>query len=80
MVNWFVVDILFLESPEVIFKVAVAMLGLHKDELLQRDNFEEIMDYLKTVLPQISLETLDKILKEVIEQRAFLQSYRNMAK
>lgn len=49
-----------------IFKVAVAMLNLHKDELLKRDNFEEIMDYLKTILPQITGPTLDTILKEVI--------------
>lgn len=42
------------------------MLSLHRDELLKRDNFEDIMDYLKTVLPQISSDTLDTILKEVM--------------
>lgn len=59
------VDVLFLDSPEVIFKVAVAMLNQHKEELLKRDNFEEIMDYLKTIVPQITDSTLDQILKEV---------------
>uniref|UniRef100_A0A1B0AZR2 Rab-GAP TBC domain-containing protein n=1 Tax=Glossina palpalis gambiensis TaxID=67801 RepID=A0A1B0AZR2_9MUSC len=42
-----VFDLLFLESSEVIFKFALALLTVHKNQLLLRDNFEEIMDYLK---------------------------------
>lgn len=58
-------DVLFLESPEVIFKVAIALLDVHKDELLKRDNFEEIMDYIKNVIPQVDAATLDHIMKDV---------------
>lgn len=48
-----------------IFKVSIALLEVHKDELLKRDNFEEIMDYLKNVVPKMDAETLDTILKQV---------------
>lgn len=56
---------LFLESSEVIFRFAIALLNMHKEELLKRDNFEDIMDYIKTSLPQIDAATLDKITKDV---------------
>ncbi|XP_018803424.1 PREDICTED: TBC1 domain family member 4 isoform X5 [Bactrocera latifrons] len=60
-----VFDLLFLESSEVIFKFAIALLSVHKDELLARDNFEEIMDYLKTVVPKMEAHTMEKIMKLV---------------
>ncbi|XP_011203102.2 TBC1 domain family member 4 isoform X2 [Bactrocera dorsalis] len=60
-----VFDLLFLESSEVIFKFAIALLTVHKDELLARDNFEEIMDYLKTVVPKMEAHTMEKIMKLV---------------
>lgn len=40
-------DLLFLESSEVIFRVALALLEEHQDQLLACDSFEEIMEYLK---------------------------------
>lgn len=60
-----VFDLLFLESPEVIFKFALALLTVHKDELLARDNFEDIMDFLKTVVPKIESGTMEKVMKMV---------------
>lgn len=65
VINLLFPDLLFLESPEVIFKVSIALLEVHEDELLKRDNFEEIMDYLKNVVPKMDAETLDTILKQV---------------
>lgn len=59
-------DLLFLESSEVIFKVAVSLLTVHKDELLARNNFEDIMDYLKNIVPKIDNENMPKIMKSVI--------------
>lgn len=56
---------LFLESSEVIFRFAIGLLKIHKDELLQRDNFEDIMDYIKTSLPQIDATILEKVTKDV---------------
>ena len=58
---------LFLESPEVIFKVAISLLELHKDELLKRDNFEDIMNYLKNELTKINADTLETIMKNVLK-------------
>lgn len=58
-----VFDMLFLESCEVIFKVALAILTVHKDELLARDNFEDIMDYLKTIVPKIDSQHMEKTMK-----------------
>lgn len=64
----FFIDLLFLESPEVIFKVAISLLTVHKEELLKRDNFEEIMDYLKNVVPKIDATVLETIMKNVCFQ------------
>lgn len=58
-------DLLFLESSEVIFRVAIALLDQHKYELMKRDNFEEIMDYMKNIVPQIDATTLDKVMRDV---------------
>ncbi|KAF5296315.1 hypothetical protein FQA39_LY12532 [Lamprigera yunnana] len=60
-----VFDLLFLENADVIFKVALALLSLHKDPLLVCDSFEEIMNYLKLKLPAIDKVMLEKIMKEV---------------
>jgi TBC1 domain family member 4 len=60
-----VVDLLFLENVDIVFKVALALLTLHKDNLLMCDSFEEIMNYLKVKLPAIDKSTLDKIIKQV---------------
>lgn len=60
-----VFDLLFLESSEVIFKFALALLTVHKNQLLLRDNFEEIMDYLKNVVPKMDSNAMEKITKMV---------------
>jgi len=60
-----VFDLLFLESSDVIFKFAVALLSVHKQQLLAKDNFEEIMDYLKTVVPKIEPNCMEQIMKLV---------------
>ncbi|XP_017044221.1 TBC1 domain family member 4 isoform X3 [Drosophila ficusphila] len=60
-----VFDLLFLESSDVIFKFAIALLSVHKEQLLAKDNFEEIMDYLKTVVPKIEPSCMEQIMKLV---------------
>ncbi|KAH8268317.1 hypothetical protein KR026_004868 [Drosophila bipectinata] len=60
-----VFDLLFLESSDVIFKFAIALLSVHKDQLLAKDNFEEIMDYLKTVVPKMEAHCMEQIMKLV---------------
>ncbi|KAE8738575.1 hypothetical protein FOCC_FOCC015938 [Frankliniella occidentalis] len=60
-----VFDLIFVESPDVIFKVAIALLSEHKDGILNCDSFEEIMDYLKIKIPNIDKIQLDRIMKKV---------------
>ena len=47
-------DLLFLESSEVIFRVALALLEDHEEQLLCCDSFEEIMEYLKVRVVRIN--------------------------
>lgn len=58
-------DLLFLENTDVIFRVALALLSLHKESLLLCDSFEEIMNYLKIKLPAIDKTILEKVMKQV---------------
>ncbi|XP_029168192.1 TBC1 domain family member 1 isoform X2 [Nylanderia fulva] len=60
-----VFDLLFLENSEVLFRVSVALLEEHQDQLLCCDNFEEIMEYLKTRVPAVDKQSLDRIMKRV---------------
>ncbi|KAK9507288.1 hypothetical protein O3M35_007179 [Rhynocoris fuscipes] len=61
-----VFDLMLADSPDVLFKIALSLLSLHKDDLLQCDSFELVMDYMKKKLPIIDNNFMDKLLKEVI--------------
>lgn len=52
-------------SNEVIFRVILSLLQVHKDELLKLDCFEDIMDYLKNVIPKVDEATMTKVFKNV---------------
>lgn len=60
-------DLVFLENPDVIFRVALALLSHHKDAILACESFEEIMNYLKNTLPNIDKDkrVLEKVMKQV---------------
>ncbi|XP_041762951.1 TBC1 domain family member 1 isoform X2 [Anopheles merus] len=60
-----VFDLIFLDSFDVFFRCAIALLEVHKEELLQRDNFEDIMSYLKTVIPKIDADVMEKVFRNV---------------
>ncbi|XP_016911320.1 TBC1 domain family member 1 isoform X2 [Apis cerana] len=60
-----VFDLLFLESTEVLFRVSMALLQEHQDQLLKCDSFEEIMEYLKTRVSAVDKEILDRVMKRV---------------
>ncbi|XP_065092580.1 TBC1 domain family member 4 isoform X2 [Ochlerotatus camptorhynchus] len=62
-----VFDLLFLESFDVIFRCAIALLEVHKEQLLQRNNFEDIMNYLKTVVPKIDSDVMEKVFRNVFK-------------
>lgn len=60
-----VFDLVFFEGIDVIFRVALALLGFHKDKIIMCDSFEEIMNYLKGSLTAIDKPILDKVMKQV---------------
>lgn len=60
----FFADLLFLESSEVLFRVSVALLEEHQDQLLTRTSFEGIMEYFKVKL-YLSFHYLIKVLRTV---------------
>ncbi|XP_008117215.2 TBC1 domain family member 1 isoform X6 [Anolis carolinensis] len=62
-----VFDILFLHGPEVIFKVALSLLGSHKPLILQHENLETIVDFIKCILPNLGLVQMEKTINQVFE-------------
>lgn len=58
-------DLLLFASNEVIFRVVLSLLQVHKDELLKLDNFEDIMEHLKDVIPKIDEATMTKVFQNV---------------
>ncbi|XP_039468856.1 TBC1 domain family member 1 isoform X1 [Oreochromis aureus] len=62
-----VFDMLFLQGSEVIFKVALSLLGSHKPLILQHDSLESIVDFIKTMLPNLGLVQMEKTINQVCE-------------
>lgn len=56
---------IFLENPDVVFRVIIALLTIHKDALLECDCFEDIMDYLKNTLPEINKTIMNDVMRSV---------------
>ncbi|MBN3271219.1 TBCD1 protein, partial [Polyodon spathula] len=55
-----VFDMIFLQGAEVTFKVSLSLLGRHKPLILQHDNLETIVDFIKTTLPNLGLVQMEK--------------------
>ncbi|XP_053109910.1 TBC1 domain family member 1 isoform X6 [Hemicordylus capensis] len=62
-----VFDMLFLQGSEVIFKVALSLLGSHKPLILQHENLENIVDFIKCILPNLGLVQMEKTINQVFE-------------
>ncbi|XP_033017241.1 TBC1 domain family member 1 isoform X4 [Lacerta agilis] len=62
-----VFDMLFLQGSEVIFKVALSLLGSHKPLILQHENLETIVDFVKCILPNLGLVQMEKTINQVFE-------------
>lgn len=58
-------DMLFLQGSEVIFKVAMSLLGSHKPLILQHESLESIVDFIKTTLPNLGLVQMEKTINQV---------------
>ncbi|KAM6941081.1 TBC1 domain family member 1 isoform 2-T6 [Lycodopsis pacificus] len=72
-----VFDMLFLQGSEVIFKVALSLLGSHKPLILQHDSLESIVDFIKTTLPNLGLVQMEKTINQVcqMDMSKQLQAY-----
>lgn len=65
-VHFFVfTDMIFLQGSEVIFKVALSLLGSHKPLILQHENLETIVDFIKNTLPNLGLVQMEKTINQV---------------
>ncbi|XP_035875605.1 TBC1 domain family member 1 isoform X2 [Phyllostomus discolor] len=62
-----VFDMIFLQGTEVIFKVALSLLGSHKPLILQHENLETIVDFIKNTLPNLGLVQMEKTISQVFE-------------
>ncbi|XP_048365537.1 TBC1 domain family member 1 isoform X2 [Sphaerodactylus townsendi] len=62
-----VFDMLFLQGSEVIFKVALSLLGSHKPLILQHESLEAIVDFIKCTLPNLGLVQMEKTINQVFE-------------
>ncbi|XP_078457341.1 TBC1 domain family member 1 isoform X1 [Lampetra planeri] len=78
-----VFDLVFLQGPEVVFKVALALLGSHDALLMQTcDSFESIVEFLKSTLPNLGLVQMEKTINQVLsldltqQLQAFEVEYR----
>ncbi|CAL9690408.1 unnamed protein product [Knipowitschia caucasica] len=60
-------DFVFAQGTEVIFKVALCLLSSHESEIIKCDNFESIVDYLKTTLPSLNQAQMEQTIAKVMD-------------
>lgn len=53
---------------EAIFRVALVLLRTHEEALLACDSFEQIMDYMKTSMPNVQLSQQGSIIAQVFSE------------
>ncbi|XP_014681573.1 PREDICTED: TBC1 domain family member 1-like [Priapulus caudatus] len=59
-----VFDLVFLHGIEVIFRVALVLLGTHREQIMQCSKFESVMDFLKTSLPSMGVIPMERIFNQ----------------
>ncbi|UYV60394.1 TBC1D4 [Cordylochernes scorpioides] len=57
-------DLVLLQGIDAIFKVSLALLGCHKEVLLQCQSFESIMECIKSVLPAVDIIRMEHIFNQ----------------
>ena len=62
-----ILDLIFLQGLEVVFKVALVLLGNHKELIKQYDNLESIVEFLKTTLPEMGIIQMERVINQVIK-------------
>lgn len=61
----FLLDIIFLQGTEVIFKVALSLLSSQEALIMECESFENIVEFLKTTLPDMNTSEMEKIITQV---------------
>ncbi|KGL83278.1 TBC1 domain family member 4, partial [Tinamus guttatus] len=62
-----VFDIIFLQGTEVIFKVALSLLSSQETSIMGCESFENIVDFLKSTIPDMTQPQMEKIITQVFE-------------
>ncbi|OXB66940.1 hypothetical protein ASZ78_014101 [Callipepla squamata] len=62
-----VFDIIFLQGTEVIFKVALSLLSSQEKAIMGCESFENIVDFLKITIPDMTQPQMEKIITQVFE-------------
>lgn len=60
-----VFDLLFFATDEVVFRVILALLEVHAEEILNLEGFEDITSYMKEKIPQISSLVMEAVFNRV---------------
>jgi uncharacterized membrane protein (UPF0127 family) len=58
-------DMIFLQGTEVIFKVALSLLSSQETLIMECENFETIVEFLKNTLPDMNTSEMEKIITQV---------------
>ncbi|XP_010339977.1 TBC1 domain family member 4 isoform X4 [Saimiri boliviensis] len=62
-----VFDIIFLQGTEVIFKIALSLLSSQETLIMECESFENIVEFLKSTLPDMNTSEMEKIITQVFE-------------
>ncbi|XP_027700348.1 TBC1 domain family member 4 isoform X2 [Vombatus ursinus] len=62
-----VFDIIFLQGTDVIFKVALSLLNSQETLIMECENFENIVEFLKSTIPDMNTSEMEKIITQVFE-------------
>ena len=58
-------DLIFLQGVEVVYKVALMLLGNHKELIMECHSFEAIVEFLKTTLPDLGIIQMERVINQV---------------
>ncbi|XP_060603835.1 TBC1 domain family member 1-like isoform X2 [Ruditapes philippinarum] len=72
-----VFDLILIQGPEVVFKVALVLLGNHKELIIQCSSFETVVEFIKTTLPEMGMIQMERVINQVFDMNISkqLQSY-----
>ena len=73
-------DLIFLQGFDVIFKVALLILGIHEELLLACNGFEATIEFLKNNLPTFGVVQMEKVINQVRLKISFFPLFRQFAK